>query len=116
MKKIFVVAVLLGAILLQFCSPSNKIAKAPPAPPKFTYEANVKALVAAKCAPCHIPPQGNKEPLNTFAGAVKNIDQMLRRTQLNPGERGFMPQRNPKLSEADIHVLAQWKADGLLEK
>jgi hypothetical protein len=41
---------------------------------------------------------------------------MLTRINLNPGDRGFMPFKHPKLSDNTINVFAQWKKDGLLEK
>lgn len=118
MKKIIISALVLGTCLFQFCSHTQKVA-APPPPPvvvKLTYEADVKPIIAIKCAPCHIPPQGRKEPYVTYAAVSKDIDEIIRRVKLTPGERGAMPQRNPKLSDSTIQVLEKWKADGLLEK
>lgn len=110
--------VVAAALFFQFCNSSKKL-PAPPPPPvvvKLTYEADIKPIIATKCAPCHIPPQGRKEPYITYAAVVKDVDDMIRRIKLNPGERGFMPQRNAKLSDSTIQVFEKWKADGLLEK
>ncbi|MBA4196761.1 MAG: hypothetical protein C0459_04320 [Chitinophaga sp.] len=103
---------------MQFCSSAKKAqSKAEPAKPAaLTYEANIKPLIATKCSPCHIPPQGRKEPYDNYANVKKDIDDIVRRISLNPGERGFMPQKNAKLSDSAINVFKQWKADGLLEK
>lgn len=108
---------LIVALLFQFCNATKKL-PAPPAPEivKLTYEADIKPIITTKCAPCHIPPQGRKEPYVTYAAVTKDIDDIIRRIKLNPGERGFMPQRNPKLSDSTIQVFEKWKADGLLEK
>ena len=99
--------------LLQYCSSSRKVAQK--APEKVTYEARVQSIISANCSPCHIPP-GNKGDLNTYATASAHIDDIIARIQKNPGERGFMPMRHPKLSDSTIQVFVQWKADGLLEK
>jgi hypothetical protein len=48
--------------------------------------------------------------------AKSHIDEIIRRTNLAPTERGFMPQRHPKLADSVLQVFAKWKADGLLEK
>jgi cytochrome c553 len=117
MKKITLLMLLIVALLFQFCNSSKKLpAPLPPVVVKLTYEADIKPIIATKCAPCHIPPQGRKEPYVTYAAVTKDIDDMIRRIKLNPGERGFMPQRNAKLSDSTIQVFEKWKADGLLEK
>jgi hypothetical protein len=54
--------------------------------------------------------------LDSYAALTKNIDDILRRVQLNPTDRGFMPDRRAKLSDSTINILKQWKADGMLEK
>ena len=113
MKKLTAVSLLFAAFVFQYCHSAKKAQKAHV---DVTYEANVQPIIAASCSPCHIPPGGNKEPLNTYAGASKNIDAMIERIQKNPGDKGFMPFKHPKLSDSTIHVFVQWKADGLKEK
>ncbi|MEO7310890.1 MAG: hypothetical protein ABIX01_10870 [Chitinophagaceae bacterium] len=115
MKKLFV---FLGAVIVmmifQFCGPRKN---AQVAVPKLTYEHDVQPLIATKCTPCHIPPRGNKKPYATYDAAKEDIDEMIRRVQLNPTDRGFMPfKKMEKLPDSVIHVLVQWKADGLREK
>lgn len=113
MKKLVLFASLAAFVgLMQFCSPAKKAQKQTP---KVTY-ANVQPLIQMHCSPCHIPPKGNKEALNTYEAAKKNIDESIRRIQLNPTDRGFMPFKHPKLADSTIAVFVQWKADGLLEK
>jgi hypothetical protein len=113
MKKLTVGSFLIMAVLIQFCSPAKK---AQNQQPKINYEANVQPLIVANCSPCHIPPKGNKEPLNTYAAAKENIDDAISRIKLNPGDKGFMPFKHSKLSDSTIRIFEQWKADGLLEK
>ena len=70
----------------------------------------------ATCAPCHIPAQGgNKKALDTYAGVKDNIDDIIRRIELNPGDMGFMPFKHPKLPDSTIAMIKQWKTDGMPE-
>ena len=110
MKKIALFSVLFAAALLQFCSPAKRAQKNAP---KVTYDSHVQAVILNNCSPCHIPPKGNKEALNTYEGAKKNIDERIRRIQLNPGEKGFMPFKHAKLPDSTIQVFVQWRNDGL---
>ncbi|HMJ46423.1 MAG TPA: hypothetical protein VK498_03795 [Ferruginibacter sp.] len=114
MKRISLLAmVAVVAIIFSYCNTAKKAAIVPP---KITYTTNIQTLVTAHCSPCHIPDKGgNKKPLNTYASASSTIDDMIHRIELNPGERGFMPFKHPKLSDSTINVFKQWKADGLLE-
>lgn len=115
MKKIMVFAALAAlAFTLTYCNASKKAANKKP---KMKYETDVKAVIEANCSPCHIPAKGGRKlPLDSYAALTKNIDEILRRVQLNPTDRGFMPDRRAKLSDSTINVLKQWKTDGLLEK
>ena len=96
----------------QFCTGSRKAQKAIP---KTTYTAHVQPIIASSCSPCHIPPGGNKEALNTYATAKNEIDEIIERISLNPCEKGFMPMRHPKLPDSTIQVFVKWKNDGLIE-
>lgn len=118
MKKFTVFLSVIAAILaFSYCSSSKKAATATVVPAKITYTANTRQIFEANCAPCHFPDKGgNKKPLDTYTNATAQIDQVLRRVQLNPGDRGFMPARHPKLSDSTINMLKQWKEDGLMEK
>jgi uncharacterized membrane protein len=116
MKKfITLVAMATALIILTNCSSSKKATAA--APPKLTYETSIQTLVVANCSPCHIPSKGgNKKPYDNFANVKTDIDEMVRRMELNPGDRGFMPFKRAKLSDSTIAVFKKWKEDGLMEK
>ena len=111
-KKIYVLALLTSAVLLQFCSSSKKIKASKMAASSVTYTENVNPIIINNCSPCHIPTKGNKKPLDTYGSVKSNIDEILVRVQRNPGEKGFMPMKHPKLSDSTIQVLAQWKNNG----
>ena len=118
MKTAILLVLVLVIMTFTFCGGGKKAASAakPQEVAKLTYEANVQPLITLKCSPCHIPPRGNKKPYVTYASVKEDIDDILTRVHMNPGERGFMPMRNPKLSDSAINVLEQWKKDGMLEK
>lgn len=115
MKKILVLTFIV-AIVFANCNPSKKIANVPP--PKLTYETNLQAVIMANCVPCHIPAKGGfKKAYDNYTNVKTDIDEMIRRIELNPAEKGFMPfKKTAKLSDSVVAVFKQWRADGLLEK
>lgn len=121
MKKIYVFAgMAVLALSLTYCSSSKKAAKKAEAEkaavPKTTY-ANVSTIIAASCAPCHIPSKGgNKKPLDNYANVKADIDDIIHRIELNPTDRGFMPfKKTEKLPADQIAVFKKFKEDGALE-
>jgi uncharacterized membrane protein len=115
MKKFLILIVFSLVIVFQFCTGTRKAASKKSS--KITYIKNVQPLIASNCSPCHIPPKGNKKPLDTYASAKDEIDEMIRRIQKEPGEKGFMPfKHTKKLPDSTINTFVKWKADGLLEK
>ena len=120
MKKYFIVAgTIFGALVLSNCNPSKKLATEPPPPPppKMTYATNLSTVIMNNCVPCHIPAKGGrKENYDNYANVKKDIDNMIRRIQLNPTDKGFMPFKGTaRLSDSVIAVFKQWKDDGMLE-
>lgn len=117
MKKYFILGSLSATILIfANCSNTKKIATLPA--PATTFETNMQTLIVANCSPCHIPGNGGRmRPYDNYTNVKTDIDEILRRIQLNPGEKGFMPfKKTAKLSDSTIAVFQQWKTDGLLEK
>ena len=113
MKKYYVlIAISLTSILLTYCHGSKKAMAS-----KTTFTGSLQTVIMANCSPCHIPAKGgNKAAYDNYANVTKDIDAMINRIQLNPGDRGFMPFRGKKLSDSTINVFKQFKADGMLEK
>ena len=115
MKKWFLLSgIAIAAIVLSNCSSSKKTTVVVP---KSTYAANVSTVIMNSCVPCHVPAKGgNKRPYDNFANVKTDIDEILRRIQLNPGDRGFMPfKKTARLSDSTIAVFKKWKDDGMLE-
>ncbi len=114
MKKITTLLIICIAAFFQYCSSSKKASK--PVYIPMNYITNVQPTILANCSPCHIPPKGFKLALNTYDAAKTNIDDVIRRINLTPGERDFMPFKHNKLNDSIINVFVRWKADGMLEK
>ena len=116
MKKVFVLMCLIStAVIFYNCHTSKKATAA--APPKLTYDTNLKAVIEANCTPCHIAGKGNKKPYDNYANVKNDIDDMIRRIDLNPTDKGFMPfKKTAKLPDETIAIFKKWKADGSLEK
>lgn len=114
MKKIYILTFIVAAVALQNCSTTKQAQVQKPA--AVTYASNIQGILSNNCAPCHFPPQGNKEPLNTYATAKAHIDEIIDRINRNPGEKGFMPAKHPKLADSTITAFVKWKEGGLLEK
>ena len=123
MRKLSILLFIGLISFFQYCASSKKNAStattsSTPAPkaPSVTYVSNIQSTIMASCSPCHIPPRGNKLALDTYDAAKSNIDDVIKRIKMNPGERGFMPFRHDKLSDSVIHIFEQWKAAGTPEK
>lgn len=117
MKKYFVLtSVFIVALVFAKCNSAKKATAT--VMPKSTYSSAISSVVMTNCSPCHIPAKGgNKKPYDNFANVKTDIDEMIRRIELNPGERGFMPfKKTAKLSDSTIAVFKKWRDDGLLEK
>jgi mono/diheme cytochrome c family protein len=117
MKRYLVLLLLIAVtVIFSYCSSGKKAAKN--APPKMVYENSLQTLIVGNCSPCHIPQKGGqKKSYDNYSNVKADIDEIIRRMELNPGERGFMPfKKTEKLSDSTIAVFKQWKADGMLEK
>ena len=120
MKRFSIFTILVAvSLILVYCGPSKKATSETKETPKevSTYASAVSTVIMNNCVPCHIPAKGgNKKAYDNFANVKSDIDDILRRIQLNPADRGFMPFKKAKLSDSTIAVFQQWKADGLAEK
>lgn len=116
MNKYIIPALLFAfAVIFSYCNPSKKAAAS--ATKKSTYETDMTALIMNNCTPCHISPSGKKKPLDNYASVKTEIDEIIRRIELNPSDKGFMPFKSKtKLSDSTINAFKKWRDDGLAEK
>jgi mono/diheme cytochrome c family protein len=83
---------------------------------KITYLADVKPIVQASCAPCHLAGGANPNKWYEYTPTKTKIASIIDRVKREPGSTGFMPKNGTKLSADKIAILEKWVADGLLEK
>lgn len=116
MKKIIILfSAVFTSMIFVNCHSTKQVTAATPA--SLTYDGNLKEVISQNCSPCHIPSKGgNKKAYDNYANVNSDIDEIIRRIELNPGERGFMPFKHPKLPDSTIAVFRKWKDDGRLEK
>ena len=108
MKKVLVPAIFLATLVVfQFCSSSKIAQKAP----KITYANKIQSVIQGNCSPCHV---GNARSghLDSYDSARAHINEIVRRIQLNPGEKDFMPSRHSKLPDSTIQYFIAWKDAG----
>lgn len=113
MKKFLILGLIASTSLFMVHCGSAKKAQASA---KATYSKDVLAVIESKCTPCHIPSKGGKKTAyDVYANVKADIDNIIRRIELNPGERGFMPMRGEKLNAETIALFKKWKEDGMAE-
>lgn len=117
MKKALIIASCFLSLFLMFCNPARKATQDVPPPPSsnVTYIKDIQPIIATRCTPCHIPPKGNKKPYDTYVRVKEDIDSIISRINRNPGERGFMPFKHPKLPDSVIKVFEDWRYAGAPE-
>ena len=84
---------------------------------KLSYNTDVKPIIANSCTPCHMPPQGKKEPLENYEHVKENIGAIIERASLPQDNRKFMPPVNkkPALTEAQVAILVKWQQQNMRE-
>ena len=112
--SVLILFLALSVLMFSYCKSSKKATAAQP--PKLAYKDGLHTVIMANCSPCHIPEKGGtKKAYNNYENAKADIDEILRRIQLNPGEKGFMPFKKDKLNDSTVAVFKQWKEQGMLE-
>ena len=120
MKKYFVLsAVAAAALIFVNCNPGKKVSdtQEPAKVVKSTYATDMVPLISANCSPCHIPAKGGrKKAYDNYLNVKADIEDMLKRIQLNPTDRGFMPfKATSRLPDSTINAFKKWRDDGMLE-
>lgn len=115
--KILLISIPLSIVLMN-CGSSKKVAtEYIPIEKKVSYETDIKPIIATSCTPCHIPPQGRKEPLENYTHVKENIGAILERVKLPKDNRKFMPPINkkPALAADQITLLEKWQQQNMPE-
>ncbi|MEP7238366.1 MAG: hypothetical protein ABI685_10890 [Ferruginibacter sp.] len=116
MRKTLAVLMLAAITIFAACSKKSNAGKTAKVIPT-TFNVDISPLVQAKCTPCHIASKGGRKgDFENYESAKRYAAEMMDRVVLNPGQRGFMPQKHEKLAEAEIALIKKWIDGGLLEK
>ncbi|MES2240592.1 MAG: hypothetical protein V4497_10085 [Bacteroidota bacterium] len=118
MKKIQFFALLIPLSMLMInCSSARKGKSGYVEVKKISYETDIKPIIATSCTPCHMPPQGRKEPLENYVHVKENIGAILERVQLPQADRKFMPPMNkkPALNQDQVALLVKWQQQNMPE-
>lgn len=111
MKQLLIVILCIGSVvLMQNCSSTKKAAA-----PNLSFDKDILPVMQASCTPCHFPPDGKKEPLNTYDAVKKNIADIITRVKLPKDNPKYMPfkSKKPALSDSVISVLEKWQAQNM---
>ena len=112
MKKCLILTFILGVsfFVTSNCHTAKKGTANNPIAAKPGYSANIKSIIEGRCSPCHIPEKGgNKKALSAYDSVKISIDEVIRRIELEPTDKGFMPMRHAKLSADTIAIFKQWR-------
>ncbi len=80
----------------------------------ISYAKHIQPIVEVHCSPCHFPAkEGKKSPLDSYDNVSMQIGDIIRRIELHPDDKGYMPKKKPRLSDSTILLFKTWKAEGL---
>lgn len=118
MKKIQLIALIIPlSVLMVNCSSAKKGKSDYVEAKKISYTTDVKPIIANSCTPCHMPPQGRKEPFENYAQVKEHIAAIIARVKLPKEDRKFMPPMNkkPALTDDQVAVLVKWQQQNMPE-
>lgn len=118
MKKLKITLLALPFLaILSNCNTTKKGTDYKAVEKKISYKTDVEPIIANSCSPCHIPPQGRKEPLENYTNVKEHIAEILERVKLPQDNRKFMPPVNkkPALTEAEVALLVKWQEQNMPE-
>ena len=116
MRKILIsLTVIFIAVLLQNCKSVKKQSYV--APTTLSYTKDIVPILQTSCTPCHFPPDGRKEPLNSYETVKNNIADVILRVKLAKDDPKFMPYKSKKLvlNDSLIAVLEKWQKESMPE-
>ena len=115
MKKI--VYIIASAALLLSCESRTygEISDNPPITEIVRYNTDIRPIIESRCMGCHSPGgPGAFQPFTNYNQVRTHIDNIIDRIQRPNGDPLRMPPSG-SLSQSQISLFTQWKADGLIE-
>lgn len=117
MRKIIFSLALVSLLVISQSFKTEKSAYQNPVQNPVSYVNDVAPIIKASCTPCHFPPGGRKEALDTYDALKNNIAEVLVRIKLPHDNRKFMPKGKDAIIVNDslIKVLETWLAQNMPE-
>jgi hypothetical protein len=114
-KILFLVGALFLVVFLQNCKSAKT--KTVVTQKTISYKNDIKPILQTSCTPCHFPPEGKKEALNSYETVSDNIAEIIERVKLDPKDHKFMPfkSKKPVLNDSLIKVLVTWQKQNMPE-
>ena len=83
----------------------------------LSYKKDIVPIMQTSCTPCHFPPKGRKEPLDSYETVKNNISVIIERVKLPKDHDKFMPyeSKKPVLNDSLIAVLVTWQKQNMPE-
>lgn len=102
------------SVTMQNCKPQQNIAATENL---VSYEIDIKPLMVRSCTPCHFPENGKKKMLDTHDKVVSDIAEIIKRIELQPEEKGYMPFKSKRqaFSAEEVALLKTWVDQGMKE-
>ncbi len=117
-KILFSVTVLFLVVILQGNSRIDKTTSYKTSDTiKVSYKKDIVPIMQTSCTPCHFPPDGRVEPLDTYEAVQNNIADVIERIKLPKEHRKFMPyqSKKPVVSDSLIVVMETWLKQNMPE-
>lgn len=114
-KVLFLVVVIFFVAFLQNCKTAKT--NSYQVPTALSYNKDIVPILQTSCTPCHFPPEGRKEPLNSHETVKNNISAVIARVKLPKEDLKFMPfkSKKPGLNDSLISVLETWQKQNMPE-
>jgi len=115
-KKIQLIALIIPlSVLMVNCSSARKGKSEYVEAKKISYTSDIKPIITNSCTPCHMPPQGRKEPFENYEQVKAHIATIIARVKLPQDDRKFMPPVNkkPALTNDQVALLVQWQQQNM---
>ena len=83
----------------------------------ISYKKDIVPIFQNSCTPCHFPPKGRKEPLDSYESVKNQISEIIIRVKLPKEHPEFMPyeSKKPVLNDSLIVVLETWQKQNMPE-
>lgn len=111
-KAVLIILSICLLAILQNCSSSKKVNKTAIV---ISFDKDVMPILQSRCTPCHFPPEGRKQALNTYDAVKANINEIISRVKMPQEATAFMPFKSKKapLSDSLINILQEWQKQNM---